>query len=382
MVYIIYSATNSFTKASTNDILFFEDLIDIPKMFSFGLPYYNNHGKVSLSDFKYIKEIKINESNVFIVRKESDIISNMLNKNGDVDYDLIGNKTGRACHGVILYDVGISKKYPHYKPYVHFVDFTKCVLSEKFVRKRIAEGGRKEREWISVEKCQQLNVFECVDSHSCKFAFPKSKECEPYNPLVTLKLGNLGTIMKPYKLYIFSEFQINPFNVNASEQKTFFKPKGLWFAYGDEWLKLMKKTNFRMTMYNYLYEIEVNENRVLNIDTLKKLHQFSMNFYDLVKKPYILENVVMSTYIDWNKVIKKTKVSGVVIKPNLKELYFKYNKHNDIHEHFMLSQWYTTWDVSSGVLWNKDAITNLKLVYKKEDGVLMTLKKTHTSHDK
>ena len=75
-----------------------------------------------------------------------------------------------------------------------------------------------------------------------------------------------------------------------------------------------------------------------------------------------------------NKFTKENKYSGVIINPNFKKIYWKHlHKLHHVETFFKNIEWYVTWDVASGAVWNSNCVQNLKLIYKKEDGLLVPL---------
>jgi hypothetical protein len=163
--------------------------------------------------------------------------------------------------------------------------------------------------------------------------------------------------MLPYKYYTFTEFQTSLYN-NDYQYHASFKPKGLWFAQGDEWLQHMKKTHIKMTKYNYLYELELDVKQLIMITNLKDLHDFS--------KRYCVKGDKNCFSINWHKVGQNTNKAGIIISPNLIAIIRKYKE--DTLEYFEGMQWYLTWDIASGVIWNTKAVKAFTLIYKKEPG--------------
>lgn len=176
--------------------------------------------------------------------------------------------------------------------------------------------------------------------------------------------------MKPYKYYMFTEFQVNDIKTifKMDNKHIYPKPFGFWFAVGDEWIQHMKKTNFWMNKYNYLYELELNKSDVIVIDTLALLHDFSSAYGENVHYKEDHFTITFTPRVNWHKLIKDTSAKGIIISPNFKKLYYKYSYFNDKHSVFWGAEWYLRWDIASGVVWDTTAITNMKIVYAKENG--------------
>jgi hypothetical protein len=331
-----------------------------------------------MSDFKYIKDIKIDTQNIYIVTNKKQIVKEAISDNGLVNLKVLSETLGKRYYGVILYDIGQVKSVPMYRPYVQIP--TKCIISIDFLFKRQPKQGNKERHWTYQEDCSKKNLFDCVNSNACTSKNIRN-QCSIYNEYERLTLRHLNRVMKPYKLYIFSPYKIDLVNEH-NHNNVSWKPHGLWFAVGDEWLQFMKKNGFWMNKYNYLYEIEVDMEKVYVIHNLSSLQSFSKTYAKHSKYVSDIEGVLTTTNIDWDKFTKDTKYSGIIIEPNFKKLYWKHlHKLHHIETFFKNIEWYVTWDVSSGSVWNSKCVKNLKLIYKKEDGVLVPVQRTINKED-
>lgn len=319
------------------------------------------------SDFRYIKQIHIDKDKIFIVRKKSDIVNGSLNKDGTINIAFLNKKTKKSYYGYIMFSPLIKSKYSDYFPHYYFEDITKCV--KKIVTVMTQEP--KERQWESVEPCENLSLKDCVTSDTCLW---KVDSCSTYTKLKRQPLHKLNTVMKPYKYYMFSEFQVNDAKHSFEIHNGYIdkKPPGLWFAIGDEWLQHMKKTNFWINKYNYLYEVELNKDEIIILDNMKALQTFSETYgvEETIngKHEGVPYTFTITSNIDWYKFIKKTKSKGLIITPNFKKVYNKYSKFNHIFDVFQGLEWYITWDVASGVVWDTSTIKKLGLVYKKAQG--------------
>ena len=208
----------------------------------------------------------------------------------------------------------------------------------------------------------------------------KTFGCKQYIPYRTLHLKSLSKVLKPYKYYIFSQHQLDFDNIMQQEQS--YKPKGLWFAIGSEWLKYILANNFRLLEYNYLYEIELNHEKIFKISSLKDLKMFAKAFkveHSLFGYGLIFDDINVKYYIDWKKMSRTTQKSGILIDQNFKTLYHQFDSRHNIQQYFKEIEWYLSWDVASGAIWNQDAIQDIQLLYKKEKGTdkQYRKKKTH-----
>jgi hypothetical protein len=361
--YNLYGFTNNKSIDINKCIMYFEDVMDEKTLITFSELYYmkglyNNEFPLKPSDFKYILKITIKQDNVLIVKTENDYIPNMFSKNGRLDLELITKKIKRNVEGCILYDVRELHK-SNYVPITYLPK--KCIVKVSISYKQTPL----ERLWMSLEDCKNYNRLQCINSQSCllKSSTRRKNHCTENTNYQVLRLQDLKSVMIPYKFYSFTEYETSIYNTDVQYAHG-FKPKGFWFSQGDEWLQHMKKTNFRMNTYNYLYELEPDLNECILITNLKDLHNFTRKF--CVQQT---NNSKFCLHIDWNKVVQVTKKSGILIYPNLKQIILKY-KNNDI-DYFKGMEWYLTWDVASGVIWNKKAVKSMQLIYQKEEGTFI-----------
>lgn len=121
------------------------------------------------------------------------------------------------------------------------------------------------------------------------------------------------------------------------------QPKGLWIAKDKEWIRFMDKNTSR-DLNGYVYSVNLNfpvvkklkeeDNKViLKVGNQKELDKFMGNY------------MVSNYKIDWKKL--SNDCAGIIFEP-----YF-YNKDMDPEK----NKWYSTLDISSGCIWNKDAMS-------------------------
>ena len=118
------------------------------------------------------------------------------------------------------------------------------------------------------------------------------------------------------------------------------KPKGLWYACGNEWLSWLR---YEMPDWigNYVYSIDINEGSILNIRTYEELKEFDEAYG--IKSEW-------TNVIDWGKVAEE--YDGIEICPY-------------IHEARYSTDWYYGWDVASGCIWRPSAVQSIKLIAEK-----------------
>jgi hypothetical protein len=132
--------------------------------------------------------------------------------------------------------------------------------------------------------------------------------------------------------------------ITPQKQPIHFKPNGLWYSCGREWIEWVRNES-RFTS-KYIYRLHINYSRVLKITNEKDFDEFSEEY---VAKNKILEmNTTM--YVDWPKV--SVKYGGVEICPYL-----------HTRRRSKKSEWYYWWDVASGCLWDPSTVSGADLLY-------------------
>ena len=131
----------------------------------------------------------------------------------------------------------------------------------------------------------------------------------------------------------------------SSEQKHYTRPKGLWVSVvGDRDWPSMNPGDLRS---QHQYEITLkDENKIRFIDGRKQLSEF-------IKKYGLKPRGEPRIAIDWVKVA--TEHQGLIIAPYIAE-----------HTRYPTLFWYGAWGCASGCIWNKDAISEIKLIREAE----------------
>jgi len=123
------------------------------------------------------------------------------------------------------------------------------------------------------------------------------------------------------------------------------KPKGLWYSCGDDWIQWASSEMPGMiNKANYLYKIEVN------YDKIKTVH--SEAEFTFLEKEYGAKSMIGGTVIDWKK-LQDDGFAGIEICP-----YFNNKRYT--------AQWYYSWDVASGCIWDPAGLVDFKLLGKRE----------------
>lgn len=120
------------------------------------------------------------------------------------------------------------------------------------------------------------------------------------------------------------------------------KPEGLWYGFGDSWVKWVK-SEMPEWMGTHFYNLEVNENKLLQLSSVQDIVKFTEKFTE----KYGYSGPIDYAYIMWSDVAKE--YSGIEIKPYIHQLRNKYI-------------WYSGWDVASGCIWNKSAIKSFEMI--------------------
>jgi hypothetical protein len=114
-----------------------------------------------------------------------------------------------------------------------------------------------------------------------------------------------------------------------------FKPTGVWYATGDEWLEWCR-TDMPGWIRPNLYRLTLDKSRMLIMRTASELRAFT--------KKYAHPDVLArhnAMHLDWARVANE--YTGIEIAPYIYECRF------DL-------MWYYGWDVASGCVWDKSII--------------------------
>lgn len=171
------------------------------------------------------------------------------------------------------------------------------------------------------------------------------------------------------KYYFVSPSKFTGFK-NVSKQSLTLKPKGLWFACGNAWLKFVIKEKLWEESYNFLYEVDIDSSKILYIRTLKEYDEFVSKYsYIHKERSYtpaigsIPRQLIDHSYVLINWVqVQADGYNGLIICPSLiKKVWEKYK--GDIDKFL----WYIAWDVASGVIWNKKGLHGVNLLFSKDE---------------
>ena len=122
------------------------------------------------------------------------------------------------------------------------------------------------------------------------------------------------------------------------------KPKGLWYSCGDSWAEFSKQT-WDQVRGNHLYGLELGDS-VLQISTEEELDQFIDRF---------LTPGQFGKVLDWKKV-QDEGYAGVEICP------YNWEARQRALNGDPRFEWYYTWDVASGCIWDSKGVKSVKLL--------------------
>ncbi len=161
---------------------------------------------------------------------------------------------------------------------------------------------------------------------------------------------------KPRRLHI-SKDPIEKFI--SKRQRIEMKPTGIWYGFNDSWFDWMMEAGCNW-FQPYIYEVVVDEERVLRISNLDEFDEFedeygSLPAYMLRAKNAGLDFMLpampdmmrrLSLHIDWPKLSKQ--YSALEITP------YQWKRRLE-------SIWYYGWDCASGCIWNRKGLKELRL---------------------
>lgn len=178
--------------------------------------------------------------------------------------------------------------------------------------------------------------------------FPK------YTPSIAEKEPSLVHIRDNDRIHI-SETEVIELESQTS-QKVGEKPKGLWYSFGKQWMHFLQDwdesreyLDKTVNKDKNIYKLTIDLSKVCALRSKKHIDQF-------IKKYGQMNHVYNIMQINWENVSRD--YSGIEI-PNYHSLSMR-NWHEYDKLYYRLYFWLYTWDVSSGCVWNKDAIINFK----------------------
>ena len=150
--------------------------------------------------------------------------------------------------------------------------------------------------------------------------------------------------------------------ISPNMEPDIYKPKGFWYDIDLDWVRWVLGEGYENDsrwMRPYLYEVTVDEARLLRISDISAFDKFCADYY----APAFPEiPAIRQAGIDWQKL--KSRFSGLEIAPYLWERRLsRYNGGPDC-------LWYYGWDCASGVIWDPSAICMAELIADTEGAIL------------
>lgn len=124
----------------------------------------------------------------------------------------------------------------------------------------------------------------------------------------------------------------------SSQRPMDIKPDGIWYALGGDWSDFAELIGLTGTGTQYVYEIEVDYSKVLKLDSVQKVIDFSEKYSAAMHGLPL---------INWQAVAEDW--SGVEFSPYFRQIRMKL-------------MWYASVDVPSGCVWEPSAVTKFDLI--------------------
>lgn len=126
-------------------------------------------------------------------------------------------------------------------------------------------------------------------------------------------------------------------------QRTTYKPNGLWYGFGNSWMDWVRSEMpdwESERKYDHAHLLEIVEGSVLKMSTHDQLLEFTER-YRGKQEGYFEQNM-----IDWTRVAED--YAGIEINPYIESARMDED-----------TNWYYTWDIASGCIWDKSAIRSI-----------------------
>lgn len=120
-------------------------------------------------------------------------------------------------------------------------------------------------------------------------------------------------------------------------QKSWDKPDGFWYGFGNEWIDWAEIAGPEY-MGEYIYEVDINGSNILQIKNYLEITEFTKEYGS---SKQIVPGIIFS--IDWPRI--ELKYDGIEINPYMGKVRTDEK-----------TLWYYTWDIASGCIWNMDKV--------------------------
>ena len=128
----------------------------------------------------------------------------------------------------------------------------------------------------------------------------------------------------------------------TKKQTIGFKPIGLWYAFGKEWLKYLN-TVLKEPAGKFIYKFDIDKCKMVYLNSEYRIHTFTQKYGVKEESEESRKYGTVEDMIDWSKVANDYE--GVEFDPYFKDLEKVY-------------QWYETVSIPSGCIWDS---RNLKI---------------------
>lgn len=160
------------------------------------------------------------------------------------------------------------------------------------------------------------------------------------------EFGMLKTQYADARIILSHDEEIG-FRPQVGNQRTTYKPKGLWYGFGDSWMEWVKnEMPNRYEAYDHIHLIEVNQGALLSMGTMEELLSFTKKYSPTHNRTAVRSDHFERNMIDWDLVSQD--YDGIEINP------YVYEARMDER-----TNWYYPWDVASGCIWKKSAIRSV-----------------------
>lgn len=155
----------------------------------------------------------------------------------------------------------------------------------------------------------------------------------------------LSLINNNDRVHISEDNKIELYDTTSKLSDSRSKPIGFWYGFGNSWIKWVKNEMPEWD-YNNVFKIQINDSKILQINTYEELYDFTMKYKS---KKQIYDYKI--DWIDWIKVSKE--YNGIEINP------YQYRAREKSRSEL---SWYYGWDVASGCIWNPNSITKIEKI--------------------
>lgn len=143
------------------------------------------------------------------------------------------------------------------------------------------------------------------------------------------------------RVIMSNESEINYRPTPNDAQEVRFKPKGLWYGIGYDWINFVT-SNMPEWEKDHVFELILDESKLIHIKNFDDMKDFD--------KKYGVEyyfGYSKRTKIDWAKVAEDYE--GIEISPY-------------VYEGRRIFEWYYGWDVESGCIWGENIVIDIKKI--------------------